>query len=330
METVGPAVAFPEFRPRPPWWTGDLQTCRNHLAGRPVDLAEFKNRRLQMPTSDRSGDCQQGVLSLPTEGAIRPLLLLLHGLCGSEDSYYLRASARCFLEDGYPVLRINLRGAGPSRTACSVRYCAGSSRDLADVINHLPAELVRDGVLVMGFSLGANILLKFLGEAGPARARVRAAVAVSAPIDLGATCRNILRSRNVVYHHWFLSQMKAEALAPGVLLDVPERAAVAKARTIYQFDDRFVAPSHGFANADDFYRRCSAKEFLNEIKAPTLVISAQDDPLVPFAPYRAQDWQRAPSVTCLFPSSGGHVGFHARASRTTWHDRCAMQWFRRW
>ncbi len=330
METVGPAVAFPEFHPRLPWWSGDLQTCRNHLAGRPVDLAEFKSRRLQMPTSDRSGDHQQGVLSLPAGDAVRPLLILLHGLSGSEDSYYLRASARYFLDHGYPVLRINLRGAGPSRTACKVRYCAGSSRDLADVIDHLPAELVRGGVLVMGFSLGANILLKFLGESGKARTRVRAAVAVSAPIDLGATCRNILRTRNIGYHRWFLSQMKAEALAPAVPLDAPQRTAVAQARTIYEFDDRFVAPSHGYANADDFYRRCSAKEFLSGIKAPTLVIAAQDDPLVPFAPYRAQDWRLAPSVTCLFPPWGGHVGFHGRASRTPWHDRCAMQWLQRW
>ena len=330
MKIVRPEVAFPEFHPRLPWWSGDLQTCRNHLAGRPVNLAEFESRRLQLPTSDGSGDYQQAVLSLPTGGAIRPLLLLLHGLSGSEDSYYLRASARYFLNHGYPVLRINLRGAGPSGTACRVRYCAGSSRDLTDVIDHLPAQLVRDGVLAMGFSLGANILLKFLGEPGTACTRVRAAVAVSAPIDLGATCRNILRSRNLGYHHWFLSQMKAEALAPGVPLDVHERAAITQARTIYEYDDHFVAPSHGYADADDFYRRCSAKEFLGEIKVPTLVISAQDDPLVPFAPYRAQDWRQVPSVTCLFPPSGGHVGFHGRASSTPWHDRCAIQWFQRW
>ena len=325
-----PDAGFPEFRPRLPWWSGDLQTCRNQVAGRPVDLSEFHSRRLRLPTSDGSGDCQQAVLSFPAAGARRLPLLLLHGLTGSEDSYYLRASARHFLRHGHPVLRVNLRGAGPSGTACRVRYCAGSSRDLADVINHLPAGLAEGGVLVMGYSLGANILLKFLGEPATVRTPVRAAVAVSAPIDLGATCRNILRPRNLGYHRWFLAHMKAESLAPGVPLDARARTAIARARTIYEYDDRFVAPSHGYAGADDFYRRCSAKAFLDGIEVPTLVIAAQDDPVVPFAPYRDLDWRRAPSVTRLFPPAGGHVGFHGRASRTPWHDRCALQWFRRW
>ena len=120
-----PDAGFPEFRPRLPWWSGDLQTCRNQVAGRPVDLSEFRSRRLRLPTSDGSGDCQQAVLSFPAAGARRLPLLLLHGLTGSEDSYYLRASARHFLRHGHPVLRVNLRGAGPSGTACRVRYLRG-------------------------------------------------------------------------------------------------------------------------------------------------------------------------------------------------------------
>lgn len=326
MMTLSQAT-FPEFRPRLPWWSGDLQTCRNSLGGRSVSLAEFETRRLRVPVSDSSGDCQQAVLNSPLTHANQPLLLLVHGLAGSEDSDYLRASARYFLEHGYAVLRINLRGAGPSSTTCRVRYCAGSSTDLSDLIADLPAELVANGVVVMGFSLGANILLKFLGESGGARRRVLAAVSVCAPIDLAATCSNMLRWRNAGYHRWFLSHMKAETLAPGVPLDAGVRSAVTRARTIYEFDECFTAPSHGYANADDYYRQCSAKEFLEGINVPTLLITAQDDPIVPFAPYRAQDWRRATALTCLFPRSGGHVGFHGQGSTTPWHNRCAHRWF---
>ena len=171
----------------------------------------------------------------------------------------------------------------------------------------------------MGFSLGANMLLKFLAASGRDYP-VRAAIAVSAPIDLAAASERLLQPRNRVYHGWILRHMKADAIA-GKGLGVREERVIQTARTIYEFDDRVVAPGNGFAGARDYYSRCSAARVLAEIRVPTLVIHALDDPWIPARAYLEADWKSNPHLTPLLPMSGGHVGFHE--SGGTWHNRMA-------
>ena len=163
----------------------------------------------------------------------------------------------------------------------------------------------------MGFSLGANILLKYLGEAGAA-APLMAACAVSAPADLAAASRALSRPRNLLYHRALLRDFKRHAARPGARLDTAERAAIQGAGTIYQLDDRFVAPRHGFAGAADYYDRCRAGRYLAAIEVPTLILHAENDPIVPPAPEYRQPERLAPAVTVALSRSGGHVGFHGR------------------
>jgi predicted alpha/beta-fold hydrolase len=164
------------------------------------------------------------------------------------------------------------------------------------------------------------MLLKFLAEHG-ADFPVCAAAAVSAPIDLKATQLRLMAPRNALYHRYLLARMKAETLA-GADLGAAQRTAVARARSVYQFDDGFVAPAGGFADAEDYYRRCSAGRFLADVAVPTLIVHARDDPWIPAAAYDAVDWRANPSLVPLLPATGGHVGFHGRGARAAWHDRC--------
>ncbi len=329
MNLAEPAVSsaaakrFPPFRPRLPWLGGDLQTLRNYLRARPPELAGWPGRRLELALADGSGDRLAAMLHRPEAPDGRPLSVLIHGLTGCEDSSYIRASARHLLGLGYPVLRLSLRGAGPSGPLCRFRYHAGRSEDLRDVLAalaRLAPDLFAGGLLLVGYSLGANMLLKFLAEHG-GRFPVLAAAAVSAPIDLKAAQLRLMAPRNALYHRYLLARMKAETLA-GAALSAPERRAVARARSVYQFDDGFVAPVGGFADAEDYYRRCSARRFLDAVAVPTLVVHARDDPWIPAAAYDAVDWRANPRLTPLLPAAGGHVGFHGRGARAAWHDRC--------
>jgi len=329
MARRGMSAFVPEarFMARPPWWGADLQTLRNALVGRAIGLDDYPFERIEFGAADGSGDKLLGALNRPAgEAPPKPLVLLLHGMTGSEDSAYMRASARHFLGQGYPVLRLNLRGAGPSRPLCRGQYHAGRSEDLRAVLGQMDGRLAGNGLLMVGFSLGGNILLRYLGEAGPLAPVVGAAV-VSAPIDLKAAQSRLMAWRNRFYHRHILAQMKAEISAPASDLGDDERRAVARARSVLEVDDRVIAPRNGFAGAEDYYARCSANAVVMRIRVPTLVIQARNDPWIPFRSFAEVEWGKNPKLVPLFPASGGHVGFHALDGSTPWHDRRAAAFF---
>jgi predicted alpha/beta-fold hydrolase len=178
--------------------------------------------------------------------------------------------------------------------------------------------LTRSGVLPIGFSLGGNLLLKFLGEAGR-HSPVRRAASVSAPLDLARSCRSLMRWRNYLYHRYIMAHLKRNCTAPGAELSETERKAILGAATLWQFDHEFTAPRHGFAGAGEFYELNSSQNFLDRIRTDTLLIHAQDDPFVPATPYFEQAWSKMPKLTALLPRSGGHLGFHDPLG--VWHLR---------
>ncbi|MBL8628446.1 MAG: alpha/beta fold hydrolase [Rhodospirillaceae bacterium] len=326
----GPAdLPFPPFRERFPWFGADLQTLRNTLRRTTPSLAQYASQQLRFPCTDGSGDILLGTLNTPLHAGQKPLLVLVHGLTGSEDSSHILVSATYFLAQGYPTLRLNQRGAGPSRATCRGHYHAGRSDDLATVLSALPASLTPHGICVMAVSLGANMMLKCLAEY-PRFPTLRAAVAVSPPVDLAASQRQIMQRRNWVYHRYLLQRMKdgadwaelIEKVSPDVLAGV---------HTIYDFDDKIVAPANDFADAPDYYRQCSALQFLDAIDTPTLIIHPQDDPWVPTTPLAKRNWDsHQPGhthVSVLLPTHGGHIGLHGRGSAVPWHNLCADVFF---
>src|SRR5690554_6721551 len=152
-------AGFPPFRPRPPWWGGDLQTLRNILVGRHPELSAHPVVEVRLPMRDGSGDVLVAALQTPAPEApeSRPLAVFIHGLTGCQDSLYMLRSAAAFLAAGYPVLRRSLRAAGPSRPLSRFQYHAGRSEDLRDALLGLPPERVAKGLVLTGYSLGGNM-----------------------------------------------------------------------------------------------------------------------------------------------------------------------------
>ncbi|WP_296324838.1 alpha/beta fold hydrolase [Reyranella sp.] len=318
---------LPLFRPRFPWWGADLQTVANFVRPLPKDLAPHTSERLIVDLGDGTGDrlaCTLDRPSVPAKG--KPLTILVHGLTGSQESSYILSLARCLLDAGERVLRVNLRGAGPSRATCGGQYYAGRSQDLRALLANLPADLKADGVRIVGYSLGAATLLKYLGEEGEA-ASLLAAAAICAPIDLSATCRRMLERRNFIYHRHLLGMMKIEATATGAQLQESERAAILGSRTIWEYDEVFIAPRHGFAGAEDYYERCKPVRFMAGIRVPTLVLAALDDPWIPGALYSSYQWTGNKALMPLLPLHGGHVGFHGSGSLIPWCDQAVAKFF---
>ena len=323
---------LPDFEPRFPWWGGDLQTLRDTvmqaLNRLPTDLEPHSSERQRFEVRDGSGDVLLGMLDAPIERQPgQPLVLLIHGAPGSENSLYLLSMSRYLLDRGYRVLRLNQRGAGPSRATCRLQYSAGSSADLGLLFEVLPDALTRDGVVAVGYSVGGAVLLKHLGEVGR-NTPLKAAAAVSAPIDLRGTCGQLMRLRNTPYQRSVLKLTSQEAMAPIAELTAGERANIAKARTIREYDDGFTAVRNGKANALEYYAQCSAIDYLSGIRIPTLCLAALDDPWVPGSAYVGYDWGGNRYLTPLLTRSGGHVGFHGTSGLQAWRDLAVGEFLR--
>lgn len=322
-------IDFPEFKAGAPWWGGHLQTIAGALPTvSPPDLDQYPGERLFALVPDGTGDRLVATLHRPVSpDTSRCLIILIHGVSGSEDSSYVLRSAIYFLNLGYPVLRANLRGAGPSRPLCKLQYNAGTTDDLVHLVSMAPADLRRNGIAMMGYSLGANVLMKFLGERGSS-APVRAAIAVSSPLDLAAVSRRLMRWDNTLFQFAILSQLRAESVKPAAELSEQERNAALGARTIWDFDQTFTAPRNGFRNAQDYYTRSSCSAFLGHIAVPTLVIYAANDPIVPSDAYLQYKWDRNPKLVRLLSQSGGHCGFRGADRYAYWHDVCAARFLK--
>ncbi|WP_395019909.1 YheT family hydrolase [Dongia sp.] len=299
---------LPPFRPRLPWLGGDLQTVRNFLMKPKPPIENWPGQPISFDMADGTGDRLHGLLHRPAEDRRRPLILLVHGIGGSVESAYIRNSSVHLLRAGYPVLRLNLRGAGEAPGSTQQFYHAGRTEDLKQVIGSLDGALAAQGVVPVGFSLGGNLVLKYLAECG-ALAPVLAAITISGSIDLDAAQRRIAEARNRIYHReilkWVMSEREARHLPREI-------------RTLLDFDNHFVAPANGFKDARDYYRHSSAAPRLGAIRRPTLLIHAEDDPWIPAASYR--DLAPNSNLIPLIPRSGGHVGFHAVGSDVPWHD----------
>jgi predicted alpha/beta-fold hydrolase len=300
---------------------GDLQTIRNAVLRDHAKLGAWHGTRLTFTAEN--GDRLEGVMHRVPD-TDKPLVVLVHGLTGCEDSAYVRASARHLLQAGFDVFRFNLRGAGPSRPNCREMYHAGRSGDLRLVLETLHGDGHSPrGICAMGYSLGGNLLLKYLGESGE-NALVARAISVSAPLDLAAASRRLEAPRNRGYHRWLLDRMKSDWRGGPLDMTDRQRDALESARTIREFDNGVVAPLNGFADAADYYARNMSARFLKHIAVPSLLLHGDTDPWIPAGIYREVDGL-PDNLRVMVARGGGHVGFHGRDGR--WHDRCAVAFF---
>jgi predicted alpha/beta-fold hydrolase len=319
-------VAFPPFRPRWPWLGGDLQTLRNTFTYQRPDFSPYPEERLILPLDDGSGDSLWALLNRPVRETGRGLVILIHGLTGCETSRNVMTSAAYHLGRGHPVLRLNMRGAGPSLGKTAQHYHAGRSADLRAALRALPAPLRARGVFIAGVSLGANMILKCAGE-NEGIADVRAVAATCAPIELQRAQARIMARRNTLYHWHLLRAMKRDALQTPPGKTAARQELLARIRSVYEFDDQIVAPDNGFSGALDYYRRSSAGAVLDGIRIPTLLIHPLSDPWIPAGMYTDRSWPNAGAMTLLLPEDGGHVGFHGADDPVPWHNRCIGAFF---
>lgn len=275
---------------------------------------------MAFPMSDGSGDQLTGTLHRPMSPAKDdPSILLIHGLTGCEDSTYMKESALFHLRRGRQVLRLNLRGAGSSRHVANGYYHAGCARDIRDVLDGLDDASLERGLVLVGFSLGGNILLNFAGRLA-AHYPIAGIATVSAPIEPLEACKRMMELRNAVYHRFLLKRMKQDVLSSRIL-STGERKDIEGARSIFAFDDCWVAPQNGFRDARDYYERTAGARCVRSISVPALLLHASNDPWIPVRPYLSLQKLGLPNVAIVISRSGGHVGFHERGHAETWHDR---------
>jgi len=328
-------VARSELRPRtrhvsrpseytytPAWWVpgAHLRTLWGKLVRRPPKV-ETRVERWAMDDGD-----EIELHRLEPRGAGAPhhgRLLVLHGLEGTIQSHYLRGLLALAHHRGWAADALIFRTCNGEMTRARRLYHSGETTDLDCVVRRLVRAHPGQPLALAGFSLGGNVLLKWLGERGNDVApEVRAAAAVSVPFDLERGSRFIERGFARVYGRHFLRTLRAKARAklerdPGLF----DAIALERAHTLFDFDDAVTAPVHGFAGASDYYRRSSSLGFLSSIRRPTLLLSAYDDPFLPPAVLREVE-RVARGNSCLrveFHQRGGHVGFIS--GRAPWAPR---------
>ena len=301
-----------EYTYTPAWWVpgAHLRTLWGKLVRR-LPPIETRVERWRMSDGD---EIEMHRVDAPRDvGDTAPRLLVLHGLEGTIRSHYLQGTLAEARRRGWAADALIFRTCNGEVTTAPRLYHSGETTDLDGVVRRLVREHPRQPLCLAGFSLGGNVLLKWLGERGEdLPAEVRGAAAVSVPFDLERGSRFIERGFARVYTKHFLGTLRAKARAKLARdPDLFDGSALDRAHTLFEFDDAVTAPVHGFRDAHDYYRRSSSLHFLGRIRVPTLLLSAFDDPFLPAA-VLAEVSRLARDNPALFPEfhdRGGHVGF---------------------
>jgi predicted alpha/beta-fold hydrolase len=291
---------------QPAWWcrNAHLQTIWAGILRRPprVPLARA---RWELPDGDFLD-----VDELAAE-ASAPRLIVLHGLeSSSRAAAVLGLLSQAHRRD-WGGVAINFRGCSGEPNRLRRSYHGGDTADLAWVINRMRAQHPSSPMVCAGFSLGGNVLLKYLGEQGEALPQqVRAAAAISAPFDLSASVRALEQGFSRVYQDRLVATLKRKTLEKlSRHPDLADRAALRAVRTLGAFDELVTAPVHGFPDAAAYWEASSSAQFLPRIRRPTLLINAEDDPFLPAQALPRKAVADNPFLTAAFPPFGGHIGF---------------------
>ena len=248
----------------------------------------------------------------------RRLVIFSHGLEGSSTSSYIAGLAKEVNAHGWDALAWNMRGCSVEVNRLPRRYHSGESGDLRTVVNHAAVDY--DAVALVGFSLGGNVSLKYLGEQ-PAHPKIVCAVGISVPVDLRASADALDRQwQNRLYLRNFLGPMVAKMERKAQLF--PDQVASPKRfniRSLRQFDDLYTAPLHGFEDAEDYWRKSSSKPYLARIDVPTLLINARNDSFLTSHSLPFDEARTSPHLILEAPASGGHVGFLTSPTAVPWY-----------
>ncbi|MEW4925571.1 alpha/beta fold hydrolase [Algibacter sp. 2305UL17-15] len=252
------------------------------------------------------------------------LIILLHGLEGNGQRPYITGPAKQFNENGIDAACVNFRGCSGEDNLKYYSYHSGATEDLATVIQHA-IEKGYSEIYLKGISLGANVILKYLGERDTVPNEVKAAVAVSVPCDLSGASKELHTLKNKLYHDRFLKHLlnrlkQKQQRFPEFL----KAEAVNSIKTLIDFDTVYTAKAHGFKDAEDYYAKCSSLQFLPNIKIPTLIINALNDSFLSPRCYPVKEAKNNPNLYLEMPQFGGHSGFIAK-KRGYYNEKRALE-----
>ena len=327
LTEIARALSAKRFRPVRFLPGKNVQTLAAYAYPRRFGLRRFlrfdETRLFEVePNVKLLAQCRWQTNDLPERGLF-PTLVLVHGLEGSSDSVYLLGTAAKAFKAGFNVVRLNLRTCGGTEHLTQTLYHSGLSADLRGVIDELINVDKLNKIFLGGFSLGGNMSLKLAGELGAAAPTELCAVcAVSPAIDLAACAQLIEQPSNRIYNQRFVGSLKKRMRRVQKLH--PERYQIdglGAVRTIREFDSCVTARYGGFRDVEDYYARSSSLPLIKQIRIPTLIIQAQDDPFIPFDSFLDSSLAANPFVILLAPEHGGHVGFLAAADSSNKEDR---------
>jgi len=238
--------------------------------------------------------------------------VLFHGLGGSIKSHYIQGMMYTLKQAGHLCVLMHFRGCGIRTNDAERSYHAGETQDALDFISYLQGRFSNAKLHAVGYSLGANMLLKLLGRY-KVLSPLHSAVAISTPLELEPCTLHLSKGFAKVYQMYLLKSLKSNLLLKSKKHDLKSQwglstTVINKIKSIYEFDDLYTAPVHGFKNAHDYYTKNSAKQYLLDIHTPTLMVHALDDPFMPPSVLPTSD-ELSKSITFELSENGGHVGF---------------------
>ena len=258
------------------------------------------------------------------------LVILCHGLEGSSTSKYVVAMAIHLAENGFDALVLNFRSCSGEMNRQLRFYHSGETGDLGFVINHALKENRYKELYLLGFSLGGNVVLKYVGEQGDnIHKEIRNAIAISAPVHLESSAYYMNRWDAKVYLKRFLKSLENKVrIKYNMMPDKISIEGLDKIKTFHDFDNQYTGPMHGFKDAHDYYTKSSSVFYLDNISIPTLIINAKNDPFLPKECFPIDIAQKHKYLFLEMPDSGGHVGFFdGHINGHYWSERRALEFF---
>jgi uncharacterized protein len=238
------------------------------------------------------------------------LVIISHGLEGNTSRAYMRGMALACYKAGYDALTWNFRGCSEEMNRQLRFYHSGATDDLETVIRHALAKGTYQRISLVGFSLGGNLTLKYLGERGNSvHPSIKDAVTFSVPMDLHTGCLKIGAPSNWIYARRFLNSLKTKVRQKSKVMTGLDLTGIDKITNLLEFDNRYTAPLHGFRDALHYYEECSSINYVRKIHVPTLIVNAKNDPFLSKECYPGELLKNHPVVKLEIPERGGHVGF---------------------
>lgn len=255
----------------------------------------------------------------------RKTVILLHGLEGNAQRRYMTGQGKVLVENGWDVCGMNYRGCSGEDNLCYASYNAGKTDDLAAVIDFILKKDRYDELTLIGFSLGGNLLLKYLGERPTLPKEIKKGISISAPLNLKGSLERLSRSENFIYRTSFLHNLKKKYKVK--MPQHPDKMSLNELksiRSLKDFDDKYTAPAHGFKDALDYYKENSSIQFLPNIVTPILLLNAENDSFLSEECYPRELASQSKNIYLEMPKNGGHVGFH-QSNETYYSESRALR-----